>query len=983
MKKIYITAFPLWLIALMGFGFAQPDPQDSLTYPNGLILEDLGKNYLPNMARVPAYLFHTRSNTSGTTSVRRQDAENLRWKDEGYYQRNRELGQVFNIPADTSIQIDAIVLRTGNSSSAVLEGTPGSEVQIQIFEVIGTPVINDNGTPQGTNSTHGFSTNHRTDDFLDGITYETLAIIKGGIFPDIPPTTQNGGEEGHLRYIRWDLQGDAELTLEGGKRYAFMVGFSSNGPQKGFSIGNDNRASSTDVPELRKDVNGNDWWCIRREGDGTLPPTQVPGDNPPTDETIRQQLVDESLFEEEHELGLTPTTDGFPDVDTYRTFEFYMEVVNSCPAAGTPCDDGDSTTVNDQADGECGCYGEVPGGCQASGFITYKRYDETGTSANLNSLKNSPKFPDNPDEVLELELFEAPSNVAENYGATMSGFVCVPLTGEYTFWIAGDDNVELNLSTDADPANIRRIAYHGEWTQPREWTRFETQQSDPVFLRAGQSYYIEALMKEGQQGDHFAVGWLLPNGVLQRPIPGKFLSITANCPAAGTPCDDGNPNTINDIADGACGCAGTNTCPPAGTACDDGMPFTENDVQDGECGCMGETVYATGLSVTDLGTSYQRDPVITPDYLFFDSSDMGGSTSVRRVESEFLSWKTAGYFQRNRDLGQTFYIPEDTTITLDAIVLRTGNSASAVKIGAISAEVYLQLFEVTGEPVINDNGTPVGTSSTHGFTDNHRADDYLEGVTYESLLAVSGGFFPIIGPTTMDGGQEGHLHYIRWDLQDENELTLEGGKRYAFMVGFIEPNVDRSFTLGNVNRANNPAAPELSTDTNGQPWWSMRREGDGTLPPTQYPGNEPPADPALVEQLVTESTFENAHAYLLSPTTNGFPDVDTYRTLEFYIEAKSTSVSNRHQITVGPKLLLYPNPTEELFHISFTYNGPFTTGDVTLVDMSGRIVSRQVVDIQNGSNKIKIDTKKLGSTGLLQVMLLTGQQLSTGTILIK
>lgn len=59
-----------------------------------------------------------------------------------------------------------------------------------------------------------------------------------------------------------------------------------------------------------------------------------------------------------------------------------------------------------------------------------------------------------------------------------------------------------------------------------------------------------------------------------------------SCPEAGTPCDDGDPSTFDDLADGNCGCAGS-PCPPAGTACDDGNPETDNDVEDGLCNCQG------------------------------------------------------------------------------------------------------------------------------------------------------------------------------------------------------------------------------------------------------------------------------------------------------------------------------------------------------------------------------------------------------------
>jgi hypothetical protein len=49
-----------------------------------------------------------------------------------------------------------------------------------------------------------------------------------------------------------------------------------------------------------------------------------------------------------------------------------------------------------------------------------------------------------------------------------------------------------------------------------------------IALTAGQRYYIEALQKDGGGGDHLAVGWQLPSGTLERPIPGTRLSPWVN-----------------------------------------------------------------------------------------------------------------------------------------------------------------------------------------------------------------------------------------------------------------------------------------------------------------------------------------------------------------------------------------------------------------------------------------------------------------------
>ena len=58
------------------------------------------------------------------------------------------------------------------------------------------------------------------------------------------------------------------------------------------------------------------------------------------------------------------------------------------------------------------------------------------------------------------------------------------------------------------------------------------------------------------------------------------------------------------------------------------------------------------------------------------------------------------------------------------------------------------------------------------------------------------------------------------------------------------------------------------------------------------PGNDPPADQNLVESLKTESLFPAGNErFDLSPTSNGFPDVDTYRAFEFYIEENFVAVN--------------------------------------------------------------------------------------------
>ena len=63
-----------------------------------------------------------------------------------------------------------------------------------------------------------------------------------------------------------------------------------------------------------------------------------------------------------------------------------------------------------------------------------------------------------------------------------------------------------------------------QWTNPREWTKFDSQKSVTIFLQANTKYYIEALNKEGAGGDNLAVGWITPGSADIAVIPGSVLS---------------------------------------------------------------------------------------------------------------------------------------------------------------------------------------------------------------------------------------------------------------------------------------------------------------------------------------------------------------------------------------------------------------------------------------------------------------------------
>ena len=201
--------------------------------------------------------------------------------------------------------------------------------------------------------------------------------------------------------------------------------------------------------------------------------------------------------------------------------------------------------------------GIITSTCSASGTILMERYDGiSGTS--IANLTGSANYPENPSSDAQLTSFEIPTNAANNYGARVSGYICAPQTGYYTFWIASDDNGQLNLSTDDDPANKTTISWVDSWTSSREWDKFTTQKSDRILLVMGESYYVEALMKEGGGGDNLAVGWSKPgepSNIPSEVIPGSVLSPMVYCPtasftASGTSVETGEGITFTNTTTG-------------------------------------------------------------------------------------------------------------------------------------------------------------------------------------------------------------------------------------------------------------------------------------------------------------------------------------------------------------------------------------------------------------------------------------------------
>lgn len=258
-----------------------------------------------------------------------------------------------------------------------------------------------------------------------------------------------------------------------------------------------------------------------------------------------------------------------------------------CPAAGTACNDGNPNTVNDIQDGNCNCIGTptlLPFPCIGERGSLMSLYFDNITGSQVNNMLNDPDYPNAPNRAEILKKFQGPLTTANNYGARVRGYLMAPVSGNYKFNVTGDNEVRLRLSANQTTTAADEIAFNDGYTDPFDHTNTASQTSGNIFLQAGNFYSIELLHKESTGGDYFYVFWKTPFAVdtFWHVIDGTYLyryACETACIPAGTPCNDGNANTFNDVYDSTCACAGT---PCSDPACTNSLDYTPLEPCDAE-----------------------------------------------------------------------------------------------------------------------------------------------------------------------------------------------------------------------------------------------------------------------------------------------------------------------------------------------------------------------------------------------------------------
>ncbi|NJK98278.1 MAG: hypothetical protein HC830_09400 [Bacteroidetes bacterium] len=191
---------------------------------------------------------------------------------------------------------------------------------------------------------------------------------------------------------------------------------------------------------------------------------------------------------------------------------------------------------------------------------------------------------------------------------------------------------------------------------------------------------------------------------------------------------------------------------------------------------------------------------------------------------------------------------------------------------------------------MNNNGSDEKTEAFHGYPHNRpgdtittERDDYYIGEVYANMALFSGAKFPTkkeLGFSTEDtivspDDQMLKGRYLRFKIPSSAKIVLQPNKQYAFLIMADNMGEEVGFTL-----ANN----YYGSYDGGH---GIRRDGNGVFPPE-------PADPSKdFTDPVNKKALEAAHfpsdfqkRISIVPGTNGYPDVCTWRDLEFYIEAE-------------------------------------------------------------------------------------------------
>jgi GH35 family endo-1,4-beta-xylanase len=132
----------------------------------------------------------------------------------------------------------------------------------------------------------------------------------------------------------------------------------------------------------------------------------------------------------------------------------------------------------------------------------------------LSDLTNSPNYATTANAASVVAAAAVTDDVGANYGERLSGTVYAPVSGYYRFTLNTSDAAALYLSNSTDPSGEQLIAQSSGAGAT----------SAPIYLVAGQGYYLQALHKVATGSAGMSIGWSRPDGLTEERITGDDLA---------------------------------------------------------------------------------------------------------------------------------------------------------------------------------------------------------------------------------------------------------------------------------------------------------------------------------------------------------------------------------------------------------------------------------------------------------------------------
>lgn len=355
---------------------------------------------------------------------------------------------------------------------------------------------------------------------------------------------------------------------------------------------------------------------------------------------------------------------------------FDIECETICPDIGTPCDDNNSNTIEDQEDGYCNCVGQPKTTNPCIGnrneVETYEYSDINGN--NLENLYNHVNYPASPNFSFKSPFLGELYNRKENVGTLTQGYLTVPVSGNYIFNVTGDNQTKFFLSSDETPENLESLSIEvPHYCGSDEYTKYPEQTSGEVYLEANTYYYYELHHKQGGYSNFAKVSWKSPFLPDQWKRISSFYLYDFACEIAcipeGTVCDDGNPWTNDDQYDTNCNCVGT---PCSGPDCDDPLAYYVPIEKCGETAGLDNTDNNTWRSCVkkespnsirgeghwlqlDLGVRYQLLQSHIWNYNVANETNLGMTSVVIDFSEDGINWTELGTYTWDQADGTSQY----------------------------------------------------------------------------------------------------------------------------------------------------------------------------------------------------------------------------------------------------------------------------------------------------------------------------------------